>query len=65
MINQIKLILDQIEYTALLQIAMDELRTPPDEIRHILRQELARRGLLTRPVSEIAAPAAQEPTHAR
>jgi hypothetical protein len=29
----------------LLETAMTELRTPPDQLRHILRLELERRGL--------------------
>ncbi len=41
------------ERDALVQLALAELRNPPEQARHILRQELARCGLL---------PSAQEPT---
>jgi hypothetical protein len=46
MVNRVKLILNQDEYSALLRVAIDELRNPADQARHILRQDLARRGLL-------------------
>jgi hypothetical protein len=45
MMNRLTIILEQPEYAALLQIAMADLRTPPDQLRHILRLELERRGL--------------------
>ncbi|MCL7454082.1 MAG: hypothetical protein M8467_13645 [Anaerolineae bacterium] len=45
MINRLTVILEQPEYAALLETAMTELRTPPDQLRHILRLELERRGL--------------------
>jgi hypothetical protein len=44
-VNQLTITLEQPEYAALLQMAVAELRTPPDQLRHILRQELARRQL--------------------
>ena len=43
--NRLTVTLEQPEYAALLQMAMAELRTPPDQLRHILRLELERRGL--------------------
>ena len=43
---QVKVPLEQHEYTALLKVARAELRSSDDQIRHILRQELRRRGLL-------------------
>ena len=45
MMNRLTVILEQPEYSALLRTAMAELRTPPDQLRHILRLELERRGL--------------------
>ncbi len=45
-ITRLKLPLDQDEYNALLKAAGDELRNPIDQAHFILRQELARRGLL-------------------
>ena len=45
MVNRLTITLEQPEYAALLQMAMAELRTPPDQLRHILRLELERRGL--------------------
>lgn len=45
MMNRLTVILEQPEYVALLETAMTELRTPPDQLRHILRLELERRGL--------------------
>jgi hypothetical protein len=44
-VNQLTITLEQPEYAALLQMAVAELRTPPDQLRHILRQELERRKL--------------------
>ena len=46
MVNRLTVTLPQPEYSALLQVARDELRNPPDQVRAILRQELERRGLL-------------------
>lgn len=45
MVNRLTITLEQPEYAALLQMAMAELRTPPDQLRHILRLESERRGL--------------------
>lgn len=42
---RIKLALDKTEYAALLQISENDLRAPADEIRHVLREELRRRGV--------------------
>ena len=43
--NRLTVTLEQPEYAVLLQMAMAELRTPADQLRHILRLELERRGL--------------------
>jgi hypothetical protein len=45
-VNRVKLVLEQDEYSALLAVARSELRNPADQARHILRQDLMRRGLL-------------------
>ncbi len=49
MVNRIVLPLEQREYTALLEMAVKELRNPADQARFILRQKLQRRGLLRNP----------------
>ena len=46
-INRLKVVLEQPEYSALLKLAIAELRNPQDEIRFIVRLELIRRGLLS------------------
>lgn len=45
MVNQLTITLEQPEYAALLQMAVAELRSPQDQLRHILRLELERRNL--------------------
>ena len=45
MITRLKLGLPQDEYNALLSAALSNLRSPADEARYIIRQELQRRGL--------------------
>lgn len=44
-VSRVTVTLEQPEYSGLLQIAVAELRNPPDQLRHILRQELERQGL--------------------
>ena len=46
MINRIRIILEQPEYSALIQLSAQEIRTPADQIIVIVRNELIRRGLL-------------------
>jgi len=46
MINRLTLSLPQDEYSALISVAIDELRTPADQARHMLREELANRKVL-------------------
>jgi hypothetical protein len=43
MVKRVVVILEQDEYSALLDMAMDDLRNPSDELRHILRLEIERR----------------------
>ena len=44
MVTRVTVVLEQPEYAALLRMALSELRSPPDQLRHILRGELERRG---------------------
>lgn len=46
MTNRIVLTLEQPEYSALLDIAIAQLRTPADQVRWMVRQELKRTGKL-------------------
>jgi hypothetical protein len=46
MINRLKILLDQPEYTALLKLSEQELRNPADQARLMVRQELIRLGLI-------------------
>lgn len=46
MINRIRIILEQPEYSALIQLSAQEIRTPADQVVVIVRNELVRRGLL-------------------
>ena len=46
MITRLRLALEQDEYTALLQLAADELRNPTEQLRKILRDELKAHKLL-------------------
>ncbi len=53
MVTRLKLALPQDEYSALLKMALAELRNPSDQIRHIVRHELQAKGLLP---ADLAAP---------
>ncbi len=53
MINRVKVVLPQEEYSALLKLSESELRNPQDQIRAVLRQELVRRGLLEPPAAPV------------
>ena len=44
MSRRIEITLPQQEYSALLDISIDDLRIPADEIRFILRKEIERRS---------------------
>jgi hypothetical protein len=46
MVTRLKLMLNRQEYSALYRAAREELRSPADEARHIVRRELEKRGLL-------------------
>lgn len=47
MVTRITVTLEQPEYSALLKVAVEELRSPQDQLRYILRKELDRLGLLS------------------
>ena len=47
MLNRLKILLEQPEYSALIHLAEKELRTPADQARLIVRLDLIRRGLLS------------------
>ncbi len=69
MVSRLKILLEQDELNALLEMARGELRPPDEQVRFILRQELQRRGLLpvTDPVAlakGLADQPAQEAPHA-
>lgn len=46
MVNRVTLTLEQSEYSALLEMAMQELRNPSDQARFIIREEAQQRGLI-------------------
>ena len=46
MVKRLTLTLEQPEYSALLKVAMAELRNPQDQARYILRRDLENRGLI-------------------
>ena len=46
MVNRVTVVLPQTEYSALLELCEKELRNPPDQIQHVLREKLGQRGLL-------------------
>jgi len=60
MVSRVTVTLEQPEYSALLKVAVAELRNPQDQARHILRQELQRRGLLPPADQHAQAQAGQE-----
>ena len=49
MINRVTVTLEQPEYSALLEVAVAELRSPSDQLRYILRRELERLRLIQPP----------------
>jgi hypothetical protein len=46
MINRLKIMLDQPEYSALLKLSERELRNPADQVRLLVREALIREGLI-------------------
>ncbi|HAE43583.1 MAG TPA: hypothetical protein DCG34_11815 [Clostridiales bacterium] len=44
MVRRIEVTLEQYEYSALLEMANEELRNPSDQLRHIFRLEMDRRN---------------------
>lgn len=65
MTNPLKVHLTPDEYTALFKVSQQELRTPSDQARHILRTELTRRGALQTFLNEsVSSKQCEEPDHA-
>lgn len=56
MLNRLKILLEQPEYSALIHLAEKELRTPADQARLIVRLDLIRRGLLPEDENKITTP---------
>ena len=52
MVNRVVVTLEQFEYSALLKMAVKELRNPSDQLRTILRDELRRQGSWPPPDTE-------------
>jgi hypothetical protein len=52
MINRLQLLLPQNEFSALVAVALKEMRTPAAQARHMLRQQLAGRGALASDAGE-------------
>lgn len=46
MVVRLKITLEQSEYTGLMKLALAEMRSPGDQLRYIVRQELINMGLL-------------------
>ena len=63
MTTHLRVLLTSAEYDALLKVSQEELRTPADQARHILRLELTRRGALSAEAKELAAPKQPEASH--
>jgi hypothetical protein len=47
MVVRMKLVIEQDEYSALLRLALAELRNPESQVHFILRKELKRKRLIT------------------
>ena len=58
MITRVKVPFAQEEYSALLKDSGADLRDPPDQVRYVVRQHLAQRGLLP---ADTSAPIALQP----
>jgi len=59
MVKELKVTLEQTEYSGLLEVALSELRDPASQLRYILRQELYHRGLLPIPTKPVGLDNAQ------
>lgn len=46
MVSQLTVTFEQAEYSALLEVAVSELRAPQDQVRYMIRRELQDMGLL-------------------
>ena len=53
MINRLQLLLPQDEFSALVAVALKEMRTPSAQARHMLLQQLTSRGALASDAGEV------------
>lgn len=63
MLNCLKILLEQPEYSALIHLSEREMRTPADQVRLIVRLELVRRGLLQDTLPNLNHPQEDNPKH--
>jgi len=63
MLNCLKVLLEQPEYSALIHLSEREMRTPADQVRLIVRLELVRRGLLQDTLLNLNHPQEDSLTH--
>ncbi len=63
MLNCLKVLFEQPEYSALIRLSEREMRTPADQVRLIVRLELVRRGLLQDTLPNLSHPQEDSLTH--
>lgn len=63
MLNCLKVLFEQPEYSALIRLSEREMRTPADQVRLIVRLELVRRGLLQDTLPNLNHPQEDSHTH--
>jgi hypothetical protein len=62
MVNRLKIILEQPEYSGLLKAAASELRQPEAQVRYFVREALEQRGLLAQETGAAAVEVANDDT---
>ena len=63
MLNCLKVLFEQPEYSALIHLSEREMRTPADQVRLIVRLELVRSGLLQDTLPNLNHPQEDSLTH--
>lgn len=63
MVNRLKLVLDQPEYSALLKMSVSELRQPHEQVRYLVRQKLVEDGYLQETAVSPQTAVAKEVSH--
>lgn len=63
MLNCLKVLLEQPEYSALIRLSERKMRTPADQVRLIVRLDLVRRGLLQDTLPNLNQPQEDSLTH--